>query len=162
VIQFIVLLLFFKLITPYRISLLKNHTKLNLFMLGFTLFCFVLKSTLQLASLIPEMSQTVYQHRNFVIGFIHLTMLGIISGFLFFFILQTRLVINNYVLRVGLFSFVLGFIATEIILIFQGSLYYMGRLGMSNYYLLLFVFSLLIPVGLVLFITNILKHKTLE
>lgn len=159
VIQFYVLILFLKLIKPYRISLLKNHTKLSVHMLGFALFCFVLKSTLQLISLIPEVSQTVHQHRNFVIGFIHLTMLGIISGFLFFFIVQTRLVINNYLLRAGIYTFGLGFILTESILIIQGSLFYLKRGFIPNYYELLSVFSLLIAMGIVLLLANVLSQK---
>ena len=159
VIQLFTLILFLKLIMPYQNTLSDHYTKLNLFVLGFSIFCFVLKSTLQLVSLIPEVSQTVYQHRNFVIGFIHLTMLGIISGFLFFFILRSSLVINNYLLRSGIFTFLLGFSLTEIILIIQGSLFYLKSGFMPNYYLLLFVFSLLIPLGIILIIINILSHK---
>lgn len=162
VMQLFTLILFLKLIIPYRNILSGHYTKLSLFMLGFSIFCFVLKSTLQLVSLIPEVSQTVYEHRNFVIGFIHLTMLGIITGFLFFFILQNRLVFNNYVLRLGIYTFVLGFLVTEIILIIQGSLFYLKSGFMPNYYLLLFVFSLLILLGIMLIIINILSHKNTE
>jgi len=158
-IQFFALILFLKLIWPYQISLLKYNSTLNFYMLSFTVFCFVLKSVLQLVSLTPEVSQVAYQHRNFVIGFIHLTMLGVISGFLFFFILQSKLVINNIILRLGIYAFVLGFILTEIILIIQGGMFYFESGFMPNYYLLLFVFSLLIPLGIVLLISNILKHK---
>ena len=128
-------------------------------MFSFTIFCFVLKSVLQLVSLIPEVSQTAYQHRNFVIGFIHLTMLGVISGFLFSFILQSRLVINNNLLRTGIYAFLLGFILTEIILLIQGGMFYLKSGFMPNYYLLLFIFSLLMPFGIFLLIANILKHK---
>ena len=158
-IQFFALILFLKLIWPYQISLLKYNSKLNFYMFSFTIFCFVLKTVLQLVSLSPEVSQVAYQHRNLVIGFIHLTMLGVISGFLFFFILQSRLVVNNLILRLGFYTFMLGFILTEIILVIQGGMFYLGSGLMPNYYLFLFVFSLLIPLGIVLFITNILKHK---
>jgi hypothetical protein len=78
---------------------------------------------------------------------------------LFFFILQSRLVINNNLLRLGIYTFLLGFILTEIILIIQGGMFYLKSGFMPNYYLLLFIFSLLIPLGIVLLITNILKHK---
>lgn len=158
-IQFFALILFLKLIRPYQILLLKDNSRLIFYMLSFTIFCFVLKSVLQLASLSPEVSQTAYQHRNFVVGFIHLTMLGLVSGFLFFFILQSKLVINNMILRLGIYAFVLGFILTELILVIQGTMFYLGSGFMPNYYLMLFVFSLLIPLGIVLLITNILKHK---
>jgi len=158
-IQLLALMLFLKLIKPYQILLLKENSRLTFYMFSFTIFCFVLKSVLQLISLAPEVSQVAYQHRNLVIGFIHLTMLGVVSGFLFFFILQSSLVINNMILRLGIYTFVLGFIITEIILGIQGSMFYLGGGFMPNYYLLLFVFSLLIPLGIVLLITNILNHK---
>ena len=158
-IQFFALILFLKLIRPYQIRLLKDNSRLIFYMFSFTIFCFVLKSVLQLVSLSPEVSRVLYQHRNFVIGFIHLSMLGLVSGFLFFFILQSKLVINNMILRLGIYAFVLGFVLTELILVIQGSMFYLGRGFMPNYYTLLFVFSLLIPLGIVLLITNILKHK---
>ncbi len=94
-----------------------------------------------------------------IIGFIHLTMLGVISGFLFSFILQSRLVINNNLLRTGIYAFLLGFILTEIILLIQGGMFYLKSGFMPNYYLLLFIFSLLMPFGIFLLIANILKHK---
>jgi len=157
--QVYALILFLKLIRPYQILLLKENSKLTLYLFSFAIFCFVLKSVLQLLSLSPEISQVAYQHRNLVIGFIHLSMLGVVSGFLFFFILRSSLVINNMTLRLGIYTFVLGFILTEIILIIQGGMFYMESGFMPNYYLLLFVFSLLIPLGILLIITNILKHK---
>ena len=71
-IQFFALILFLKLIKPYMNATLNEQFKLTHYMYNFAIFCFVLKSTVQLVSLIPEISQVAYQHRNFVIGFIHL------------------------------------------------------------------------------------------
>jgi len=158
-IQFFALILFLKLVKPYRISLIKHNSKLNFHLLNFAIFCFILKSVLQLISLTPEFSQVAYQHRNFVIGFLHLAMLGVISGFLFFFILQSRLAITNHVLRIGIYVFVFGFIITEILLMLQGGMFYLGNGFMPNYYMLLFIFSMLLPLGIVLLLINILKHK---
>ena len=158
-IQFFALILFLKLIKPYMNATLNEQFKLTHYMYNFAIFCFVLKSTVQLVSLIPEISQVAYQHRNFVIGFIHLTMLGVISGFLFAFILQSKLVLNDKWLHGGIYAFVLGFVLTEILLIVQGCMFYFETGFMPNYYLLLFLFSLLLPLGIALIITNILKHK---
>lgn len=159
VIQFFTLILFLKLIKPHRASVIQNNSKLHIHLLSFTILCFSLKFVVQLVSLSPEFSQIVYQHKNLVIGFIHLTMLGVISGFLFFFILQTSLVLVNNSLRFGIYAFVLGFISTEILLTVQGGMFYMGSGFMPNYYLLLFVSSTLIPIGIMALITNIVKHK---
>ncbi|WP_445737975.1 hypothetical protein [Mariniflexile sp.] len=161
-IQFVALIMFLVLIKPYRISFLNEHSKLTVYMYSFAIFSFVLKTVLQLASLVPEVSLAAYQHRNFVIGFIHLTMLGVISGFLFSFILQSKLVLNDKWLHGGIYAFVLGFVLTEILLMVQGSMFYFESGFMPNYYFLLFLFSVLLPLGIVLIIINILKYKNHE
>ena len=158
-IQLFALLLFLNIIKPYQISLLKHHSKLTIYMYSFAVFCFVLKIGLQLLSLIPEVSEVAYQHRNFVIGFIHLTMLGVISGFLIGFILQSTLVIVNTWMHFGVFMFVLGFLLTELLLIIQGSMFYFGKGIITNYYLFLFLSSIFLPLGIILIIINILKTK---
>ncbi|MDN3644412.1 hypothetical protein QWY87_16985 [Lutimonas halocynthiae] len=159
VIQFFTLVLFLKLIKPHQNLIIKQSSTLGLYLLSFAVFCFALKSALQLVSLAPEFSQVVYQHKNFVIGFIHLLMLGVISGFLIFFILQSKLAIYNNFLRLGIFTFVLGFILTEILLMLQGGMFYLGNGFMPNYYQLLFICSILIPLGILLLIINILQLK---
>ncbi len=158
IIQFVALILFLKLIK----NKIKAPVKLTSFMYRFAIFCFVLKTSLQLVTLIPEVSKVAYQHRNFVIGFIHLTMLGVITGFLFSFILQSKLIVHTKLLRFGIYSFVTGFLLTEILLLIQGCMFYFERGYLLNYNLLLFLFSLLMPLGIAIIIANILQHKTYE
>ncbi|PWI30299.1 hypothetical protein DI383_07525 [Flavobacteriaceae bacterium LYZ1037] len=151
---------FLKLIKP-RLKTIMNASSNNLkFILWFALFCFILKIVLQSLSLIPEISNMAFQHRNLVIGFIHLTMLGVISGFLFVFILQSQLVTQNKNLTLSMFVFVLGFLLTELILIIQGCLFYFGIGLLPNYYVLLFFSSILLPLGIVGLIFNIYKTKS--
>ncbi|MFL0353742.1 hypothetical protein [Xanthomarina sp. GH4-25] len=151
---------FLKLIKP-RLKTMMNASSNNLkFILWFALFCFILKIVLQSLSLIPEISNMAFQHRNLVIGFIHLTMLGVISGFLFVFILQSQLVTQNKNLTLSMFVFVLGFLLTELILIIQGCLFYFGIGLLPNYYVLLFFSSILLPLGIVGLIFNIYKTKS--
>ena len=120
IIQFVALILFLKLIK----SKIKAPIKLTIYMYRFAIFCYVLKTSLQLVTLIPEVSDVAYQHRNFVIGFIHLTMLGVITGFLFLFILQSKLVTHTKLLQFGVYSFVTGFLLTEMLLLIQGCMFY--------------------------------------
>ena len=128
-------------------------------MYSFALFCFILKVAFQLLSILPEFSQVVYTHRNFVIGFIHLLMLGTISGFLFSFILKSELVTYSKTLYYGVYSFLLGFALTELLLLVQGCMFYFGSGMLSNYYILLFLFSILLPLGIGFILFNIIKHK---
>lgn len=159
-VQFLVLIVFLKLIKSRQSFLFKNNLKLVIFIYCFAIFCLVLKTGTQLLSLIPEISEVANQHRSFVIGFIHLTMLGVISGFLFGFLLQSKLVTINTCIHLGVFMFVLGFLLTELLLIIQGSMFYFGKGIITNYYLYLFLSSIFLPLGIILIIINILKTKT--
>ncbi|MEC3905896.1 hypothetical protein VOI54_02580 [Tamlana sp. 2201CG12-4] len=160
--QLLVLFLFLKLIKPYQFRLLQSNNKLTVYLYNFVIFCLILKLGLQLVSLNPEFSETLYQHRNLIIGFIHLTMLGIVTGFLFSFILQSRLVIYNMVLKFGIASFVSGFILTELLLMIQGIMFYLGKGLMSNYYLFLFLSSILLPLGIAMLILNIYRKSKIS
>ncbi|MDO5979300.1 hypothetical protein [Flavivirga spongiicola] len=157
--QIMMLFFFLKLIIPKLRAIFIKQSKLINFTLGFAMFCFVLKTVLSLLSLFPEFSTVVYQHRNFIIGFIHLVMLGVISGFLFTYILQSQLITFNSTLNVGIITFILGFIFTELILGIQGALFYFGKGLLPNYYPLLFLSSLLLPIGLVFILINIIRTK---
>lgn len=155
ILQIISLVMFLKLIKQRIVSFLKNQNNLVRYLLLFAVFCFVLKNIFQLTSLFPEFAQVVYEHRNFVIGFIHLTMLGVISGFLFAFILQNNVVIFSKTLQFGIYLFILGFLLTEMLIGLQGYKYYVGDGIIEHYYLLLFLFSILLPLGISFLIINI-------
>jgi hypothetical protein len=88
-------------------------------------------------------------------------MLGVISGFLMTFILQSNLLSQNRNSTFGMYVFVMGFILTEFILIIQGCMFYFGYGLLPNYYVLLFLSSILLPVGVVSLIFNIYKTKLL-
>ena len=155
VLQVVMLYKFIQLIKPKLEVLMTNAHKLMKYMFMFALVCFVLKVVFQSLSILPEFSAVVYEHRNFVIGFIHLLMLGVISGFLFAFILKSGLVTNSKSLTVGIYSFVLGFLLTEILLLIQGIMFFYGIGILPNYYLLLFLFSIFLPLGIGFILFNI-------
>ena len=159
--QITALFVFIKLIKTTIKQSFKTSSKIIKFMLSFALFCFTLKIGLQALSIIPEISNTVFQHKNLVIGFIHLTMLGVISGFLLTYISQSNLITNNKNLTFGMYVFVLGFVLTEIILIIQGCMFYFGNGLLPNYYLLLFLSSILLPLGILSLILNVYKTRLL-
>lgn len=159
--QLVSLYYFIKLIQPYWFSFFSNASNLVKLLYRFALFCFVLKIVLQALSILPEVSTMAYQYHNFVIGFIHLTMLGVISGFLFTFLLQSSLTsYKSNLLTFGMYSFMIGFCATEILLFIQGWFYYFGIGLIPNYYLILFLFSILLPFGILFLIYNILKNDS--
>ncbi|MGC1632052.1 MAG: hypothetical protein WA749_08060 [Gelidibacter sp.] len=152
---------FIVLLRPHWAEFWSKTLTLAKWMYGLALFSFGLKIALQTSSILPEVSAMAYQYHNFVIGFIHLMMLGVISGFLFAFILESSLVfLKSKFLQLGVFSFIVGFIATEFILLLQGLFYYLALGMIPNYYIVLFLFSILLPLGLLFIFINILNHGT--
>ncbi len=150
---------FLKLIQPKFSTVLKQRPKLVTHLFWFSICCFVLKIGLQLLGLFPEFSQLVYTHRNLVVGFIHLLMLGVITGFLFLFIIQSPLVRQSKSLYMGIYTFISGFVLTELLLAIQGVKFYFGNGLVPNYYLLLFLFSILLPLGIGFLLYNIITQK---
>ena len=152
---------FIKLLQPYWLQFWSHKPSLIKWAYGLALMSFLLKIFLQSSSIIPEVSVMAYNYHNFVIGFIHLMMLGVISGFLFAFLLESPLVnIQSIALKIGVYSFVVGFIATEFILLLQGFFYYFSWGMVPNYFWVLFLFSILLPVGILFIILNIINYGT--
>lgn len=152
---------FILLLRPHWAKFWSITFPLAKWMYGLALISFVLKIALQTSSIFPEVSKMAYQYHNFVIGFIHLMMLGVISGFLFAFLLESSLVsLKSKLLKIGVYSFIIGFIATEFILLLQGLFYYFALGMIPNYYIVLFLFSILLPLGLLFIFINILNHGT--
>lgn len=159
VLQIPMLAVFLRLLKPKAAIVFQNQPKLLQYIFGFALACLVLKAFLQMLTLVPEFSKTAFTYHNFVLGFIHLLMLGTVSGFLLFFMLKNHWLAPNKLLAFGVFGFMLGFVLTEAILAYQGYLYY-TKSGMMPYYTKsLFLSSLLLPVGIVSIIINVLKTK---
>lgn len=152
---------FILLLQPHWNRFWSKTPKIIKWMYALALISFIMKIALQTSSIFPEISRMAYQYHNFVIGFIHLMMLGVITGFLFAFLLNSRLIsIKSKTLSFGIYCFTIGFIATEILLLIQGLFYYFALGMIPNYYWLLFVSSILLPIGILFFIINIINHET--
>lgn len=127
---------------------------------GFALFSLALKVVIQLVVLFPELTHVSHQIRNFVIGYIHLTMLGIITGFLFGFALQNDFLNSrNRIQTWGIAIFLFGFFITEILLFLQGIWFFLGKGRLPNYYQNLFLYSIFMPAGLIMLSVKIVKLK---
>ncbi|WP_027124749.1 hypothetical protein [Gelidibacter mesophilus] len=152
---------FIQLLKPHWTEFWSRISKLTKWMYGLALLSFLLKIVLQAASILPEVGDMAYQYRNFVIGFIHLMMLGVISGFLFAFLLQkypkTK---NTKSLSLGVYSFILGILSTEFLLLLQGVYYYLNLGMLPHYYLILLFCSILLPLGILFFIINLRNYDT--
>lgn len=150
------------------LSILRNHS-LAFFkdapfgiqlLLLLALFSFGMKILVQMAVVIPQVAVISYTIRQFVVGFIHLTMLGSVSAFLlaeiFLNIGQKSL---SVMLKVGIFSIVIAFISSEILLFLQGQMLWMSKGFIPYYYELIFAASILFPVGLIALIIGFYKIR---
>lgn len=157
--QFVALYLLLKLIKTKLKEVLLSQSNMCIILLYFSFLCFVLKTILQGVSIIPEFSEVVFMHRNFIIGFIHLVMLGVVTGFLFFFLVLKNTFQSSVLLKLGMYSFLIGFVLTEILLLIQGIRFYIGLGMVLNYYMNLFLFSILLPCGILFNLISIINKK---
>lgn len=157
--QVFALIYFIKIVKLPLNKILSKHQKIIKILYRFALSCFILKMALQTVTVIPEFSESLFNHKNFIIGFIHLLMLGVVSGFLLAFLLFSKTIKITTLLYFGVGCFLAGFLLTEVLLTYQGGLYYFGRGLMPHYYLLLFMSSVLLPLGIVLILLTYLKQK---
>ncbi|WP_281323390.1 hypothetical protein [Flavobacterium aestivum] len=160
VLQLLSAVLFIQLIQSQLRAFFSPLSSLQKTVYGFALFSLALKIIIQLVVLVPELAQVSHEIRNFVIGYIHLTMLGIITGFLFGFAFQNNFLnLKSTIQKWGTILFLLGFVATEILLFLQGIWLFLNLGSFPDYYQNLFLSSIFLPTGLLMLTVGIFKYK---
>ncbi|HEU4789747.1 MAG TPA: hypothetical protein VFS71_08690 [Flavobacterium sp.] len=160
VIQLFSAILFIQFIQTQLLTFFAPLSSLEKIVYRFALLSLALKIIIQMVVLVPELAQVSHQIRNFVIGYIHLTMLGIITGFLFGFAFQNGFLNSkNAVQKWGTILFLLGFVATEILLFLQGIWLFLNNVSFPDYYKNLFLLSIFLPTGLLMLTIGIFKFK---
>lgn len=117
------------------------------------------KALLQILLVFPSVAVISYTIRQFVIGFLHLVLLGVMS----FGVGAVGLLAGDLSLErssvVGWSVIFLAFLSTEILLFSQGLLLWLGLGFIPAYHFLLFLFSILFPVGLTILWVTQLENK---
>jgi len=111
-----------------------------------SVIAFALKIILQLMSSFPGIADLAYAHRNFVIAYLHLVLLGFISAFALAAMLNGNELKVKAVLRFGVILFFISFLLTEMLLVLEAAGLSTGFAGFS-YPHLVFIFSLFFPIG---------------
>ncbi|WP_348823423.1 hypothetical protein [Flavobacterium aestuarii] len=159
-IQLISLVLFAQLIQTQFQGFFATLSSLEKIVYRFALCSLALKIFIQLAVLVPELAHVSHQIRDFVVGYIHLTMLGIITGFLFAFALQNGFLnVQHKIQKWGVKIFLLGFVATELLLFLQGTWLFLNNVSFPDYYFNLFIASIPLPLGLLLLTGSLLINS---
>lgn len=117
-------------------------------LLRFSLFSFLLKTVFPLLLIYPQLMDLSHEIRSIAIAYIHLVMLGMISGFLVFFMIREGLLrAGSKVLQWAIRLFITGFFVTEFLLFFQGLQLIFHLPAWPYTYAALAGFSLLLPAA---------------
>lgn len=129
------------------------------YLLQLGLLSLALKVILQGAVALPFIAKVSYIIRNFVIGFIHLTMLGAFSLSIIALLLHRGFLPKVAMASVGYRLLALGFILSEVILFIQGILLWAERGFMPYYHSIIFGATMLLPLALLLVFIALLSAK---
>lgn len=139
VVQLIFILYFFKEIHRIKVEF-RGYTRV---LMAVSVTSFVLKSILQLLSAHPEIARIAFEVRPFVIAYLHLVLIGVITFFLLAWYNENKLLqIRLYTLSL----LILGFLGSELTMIFGDFLAINSYASVQISGLLCF-FSLLLVLG---------------
>jgi hypothetical protein len=153
--QAVALFYFWQIIKAAATDARKSFQEWHYWLWGIAFCCLGFKIFIQTLVAIPTLAVISYTIRNFVIGFIHLLMLGAFSTFIFGLMRYS----NFKTGKSGLIIFLLGILLTEILLFGQGVLIWAGFSFIPNYYILLASLSGLLPLGVLLIGWNFINKK---
>lgn len=120
VLQLLVLFYFIRLFPVLKKHIPNQFAKFVSYLWIMASIAFIIKIILQMLSVIPFLSHFAFGFRPVVIGYLHLSFLGIISFFLLGYIDQILSEVQRHLSRAGVLIFVIGVLIQEIILMCQG------------------------------------------
>ena len=128
-------------------------------LLKFGVIAYSLKIVIQILSSLPYFVEKSLALKPFlIIGYLHLFTLGFMSIFVFLILIQLhKIQLKTTSSKIGLVIFLIGVVATELLLFTQGFLLLIGLTPIHNYHLLLLCASVLLVTGLLFIFINQLK-----
>lgn len=154
ILQLIALVLFLHILRSKQREIKEAFSFYVYNILILSLLALILKIVVQAIVVIPYMAEISYTIRNFVIGFIHLLMLGCLSLFSFAFI---STIVRRGLSSPGTWIFITGVVISEILLFAQGMMFWQGHGFMPSYYLILGLASALIFLGVLIITVKLWK-----
>lgn len=155
IMQFVAIYWLVKLVVAIKKDVQKRLNSWISFLVGFAVVAFILKILLQLVSALPAIAELAYKNRNFIIGYLHLTLIGFISFFVLALLIKEKgLKLDKIYSKAGMVMFIFGFFASEFLLFLQATLLSFGLGNVPYYFELMFWLSIPMPVGLIFFLAN--------
>ena len=135
-------------------SIKEKHIKWIAF---FVFSSYILKIILQFLGAFPSLVKIALQYKSyFVIGYLHLFTLGFMSMFI---ILLLKLIPKKVLSKLGINLLMLGILLNELLLFAQGELLVFSNTMLPEIDLLLFLVSILMPLGLIIIHVTLLLRK---
>ncbi|MEO9144591.1 MAG: hypothetical protein ABI237_03460 [Ginsengibacter sp.] len=161
ILQMVVLVYFFRML-----SVIKNSEDIKFnwstkWLWRLASYAFILKIILQMLSTIPFLSHFAFGFRPVVIGYLHLSFVGIISLFILGYINEFIHRFRGRVSGIGAVIFVTGFIIQEIILMLQG-LEAMNVEPIKSANIILFYCAILMAAGLIWITIGVIRTQENE
>jgi len=147
--QFAALVVLFTMLLPWWPQLKSSLNRVNYILWRLAWFSFCIKVLVQTAVALPLVAEMAYTIRNYIIGFIHLIMLGILSFFILGMQWQQTVRMDQQ-RKLGLIILSTGILLSECLLFLQGTLFWAGLGFIPGYYCLLFGASGLMPLGVLM------------
>lgn len=158
-VQTIALVLFIRFLLQSGIQL-TDWTPWSKRLLRIALISFLGKLCIQALVIFPAVAEMAYTLRNYVIGFIHLITLGSLTMLLISLALRNGIIPRvNRVGAIGLLLLILGFCGSEFLLFLQGTMFWLTFGFLPAYHELLFGISVLIPLGIVVFLIGMMSTR---
>ena len=148
--------LFHRLIKEFTEQLKLIFGLFNYRILQFILVLFFIKVLLQLLSATPYFSEISYQYIDFVIGYLHLIFLGVITLTILVLLSYLKLIVLP---KIWTRIFLIGFVLSEILIFYKGIAIWLHLNYSENYFLYLVIVSSLLPIGIIGVFSVNLKKK---
>jgi hypothetical protein len=158
ILQLLVLFYFIQLYPVLKKNISLKITKTSKYLWIMASIAFIIKIVLQMLSIIPYLSHFAFGFRPVVIGYLHLSFVGIISFFILGYINEILRPTHKHVDGGGIVVFAIGFLIQEIVLMLQG-LEAMEIEPFPHANIILFVCAALMAIGLMWITIGIMKKK---
>lgn len=157
ILQFIAFITLLKSFLKHWEPLKNSLNKLQAILLKLLIVVFMVRILFQLALVVPELTEMSVLLRLFIIGFIHLNMLGFFTAYLwleFLYLMQNE---SNPVLKTGVILIVSGFLITELIMFLQGFFYWQEWGKLPLFHEILFYASCILSIAALTYLVAFFK-----
>lgn len=123
----------------------------------FALLSLALRFLFQLFTLSVAIAEHAHVIRHWTVGFIHLNMVGVFSGFFVWILLSEKIMRINLSLKMGAVFFFGAYVLTELVLFGEGLFVFLNQQSPLSVHVALFWVSVGLPLGVLLMLLPMFK-----